>query len=253
MDEPKIKNPLIRRIHQVQAHVDGYRRNIRIFYFDVILSTIDCPECGGRLQMTGQSECTCSCGKILDPTIIFQKSICCDAKLVKKTFHYACARCHRSVPSRFIFNERVFDKEYFREMMRGARDRRKRKRKEIQRLLAESRSKTLVFMEEPALEKIPSLLYDLDEFIEGENLEFSVTIFENEDIFNIEKYWSHIQSMLGWEPIHFSEIPPIDDDYRRDRAYRFITLIYMQNDRKVDIEQEGNDLFVQRVHNEAHC
>ena len=59
--------------------------------------------------------------------------------------------------------------------------------------------------------------------------------------------------MLGWNPIHFSEIPPLDDDYRRDRAYRFITLIYMQNDRKVDIEQEGNDLFVQKVHHEAHC
>jgi len=138
-------------------------------------------------------------------------------------------------------------------MMRGARDRKKRKQEEIRRLLAESRSNTLVFVEEPELETIPGLIEDLDEFILGEKLEFPDTIFENGDIFNIEKYWSHIQQILGWDPIHFSEIPPLEDNHRRDRAYRFITMIYMQNDRKVDIEQEGNDLFVQRVYNEAHC
>ncbi len=108
-------------------------------------------------------------------------------------------------------------------------------------------------MEEPELDTIPGLVSDLNEFIQGENLEFSDTVFENEDIFNIEKYWSHIQSMLGWNPVHFSEIPPLEDNHRRDRAYRFITLIYMQNDREVNLEQEDNDLFVQKVHNEAHC
>ena len=138
-------------------------------------------------------------------------------------------------------------------MMRESRDRKKRKREEIRRLLAASRSETLVFMEEPALDTIPGLVSDLNEFIQGENLEFSDPIYENRDIFNIEKYWSHIQSVLGWDPVHFSEIPPLDDDYRKDRAYRFITLIYMQNDREIDIEQDGNDLFVQKVHNEAHC
>ena len=253
MDEPKSRNPLIRRIHQVQAHVDDYRRKARAFYFDVILSTVGCPECGGRLQMTGQSECTCSYGHVLDPTIEFQKTTCCGARLIRKTFHYVCVSCQQSVPSRFIFNERIFDKEYFREMMRGARDRRKRKREEIRRLLAESRSETLVFMEEPVLETIPGLLCDLDDFIQSDNPECLGIIFEKDNIFNIEKYWSHIQSMLGWDSIHFSKIPPLEDNHRRDRAYRFITLIYMQNDRKVDIEQEGEDLFVQKVHHEAHC
>ncbi|MEA3437080.1 MAG: hypothetical protein U9R43_11485 [Thermodesulfobacteriota bacterium] len=246
-------NPLVREIKVVLNQIEAFKEGAKSFYFKVVLSTVRCPSCGGRLQMTGQSECACSCGKVWDPTVEFQKSICCDAKLVKKTFHYACARCHRSAPSRFIFNERVFDKEYFREMMRKTRDRKKRKREEIRRLLAESRSETLVFMEEPELETIPGLLCDLDDFIQDGNSEFSDIIFKNENIFNIDQYWSHIQSLLGWNPIHFSEIPPLDDDYRRDRAYRFITLVYMQNDRKVDIEQEGNDLFVQRVHHEAHC
>jgi len=237
----------------VQAHVDAYRQKVLTFYFDVMLSGVKCPACGGRLEMTGQSECTCTCEKVWDPTVEFQKSSCCGAGLVRKTFHYSCSKCHAVVSSRFIFNERVFDKEYFREMMRESRNRKERKREEIRRLLAESRSKTLVFIEEPELDTIPGLVSDLNEFILGEDLELSDTFFENGDIFNIEKYWSHIQSRLGWDPVHFSEIPSLDNDGRKDRAYRFITLIYMQGDREVEIEQLENDLLIQRAYNEAHC
>ena len=36
--------------------------------------------------------------------------------------------------------------------------------------------------------------------------------------------------------------------------WRFITLIYMQNDREVEIDQLENDLRIQRLnYNEAHC
>jgi hypothetical protein len=50
--------------------------------------------------------------------------------------------------------------------MRKSRERKKRKREEIRKLLADSRSGTLPLMEEPDLESIPGLLEDLDEFIE---------------------------------------------------------------------------------------
>ena len=253
MDEILSKNKLVQQFQHVQIRVGDYKQKAKDFYFRVILSAVSCSECGGQLQMSGQSQCICSCGQTLDPTVEFQKSPCCGANLIKKTYHYACTKCHRSVPSRFIFDERVFDRAYFRELMRESRDRKKRKREEIRRLLAESRSKTLIFTEEPELNAIPGLVSDLVEFILGEKFEFYDTGVENGIIFNIEKYWTHIQSMLGWDPVLFSTIPPIDDNYRRDKAYRFITLIYMQNDREIDIEQEGNDLFVQKVHNEAHC
>ena len=251
MDEMLSKNELIQQFHHVQTRVGDYKHGAKDFYFKVILSTITCPECGGHLQMSGQSQCICSCGQTLDPTVEFQKSPCCGANLIKKTYHYACTKCHRSVPSRFIFDERVFDRAYFRELMRESRERKKRKREEIRQLLAGSRSGALQLLEEPELESIPGLLDDLDEFIETEAPAYYQP--DGGDIFNIEKYWTHIQSMLGWDPVLFSTIPPIDDNYRRDKAYRFITLIYMQNDREIDIEQEGNDLFVQKVHNEAHC
>ena len=104
--------------------------SIRLFYFEVVLSPYGCPLCDGRLKMTGQSQCSCTCGYTFDPTTVFQKSTCCQAKLIMKTFHYACSQCHKTAVSRFLFDEKVFDKKYFREMMEESRERKKKKREE---------------------------------------------------------------------------------------------------------------------------
>ena len=126
MDEILSNNKLVQQFQPVQVRVGDYKQRAKDFYFRVILSAVSCPECGGQLEMSGQSQCRCSCGRSLDPTVEFQKSQCCGAKLTLKTFHYACTKCHRSVPSRFIFDERVFDKAYFRKLMRESRERKKR-------------------------------------------------------------------------------------------------------------------------------
>lgn len=252
MDETFPNNKLVQQFQNVQVRVGDYKQMAKDFYFRVVLSNVSCPESGGQLQMTGQSQCRCSCGHTLDPTLEFQKSPCCGADLTLKTFHYACTKCHRSVSSRFIFDERVFDSEYFRQLMRESRERKKRKREEIRKLLAGSRSEILSLMEEPDLESIPGLLEDLDEFIETETPEE----FQPDDgiIFNIDNYRNHILSLLNWDPVCFRQIMPIDDDMRRDQVWRFITLIYMQNDREVEIDQLENDLQIQRLdYNEAHC
>jgi hypothetical protein len=251
VDEMLSKNELIQEFQHVQIRVGDYKQRAKDFYFKVILSTISCPECCGQLQMSGQSRCSCSCGRTFDPTIEFQKSSCCGTKLIRKTYHYACRKCHRSVPSRFIFDERVFDKPYFRQLMRESRERKKRKRDEIRKLLAGSRSGSLPLLEEPDLESIPGLLDDLDDFIGTEAADYYQLVEGN--IFDIEKYRGHILSLLGWDPVRFHTISPMDDDRRRDRVWRFITLIFMQNDREVEIEQLENDLLIQRAYNEAHC
>jgi hypothetical protein len=122
------RNPLIRKICGVMDRVMDFKELARQFFYEVILSSYPCPACGGRLHMTGTGECACSCGKILDPTLAFQKSSCCDAKLARKTFHYVCSRCHKTVPSRFLFDEKLFDREYFREMMRNTEKGQKRRK-----------------------------------------------------------------------------------------------------------------------------
>jgi hypothetical protein len=252
VQEKLAKNPLIRAIRKVLGQIESFRQQARSFYFEVILSAYQCPECGGRLQMTGQSQCACLCGNTFDPTISFQKSTCCGAKLVKKTFHYACSRCRESVPSRFLFDERVFDAAYFREMMRESREKAKRRKEEIRRFLAESRSSALPLMDYPLLESIPGLIQDLDDFVRGGALRVCYPQFDAQSEFSMDDYHNHIMSALGWDSILFSDIAPLIHDHRRDRVWRFVTLIFMQNDREVELTQDGTDISVQKVYNEAY-
>jgi rubredoxin len=98
--EPEGKrNPLLHAIAGVITRVEAFKARAKDFYFQVLLSQYRCPKCGSGLEMTGamESECRCSgCGHVFDPTIEFQQSSCCGARLVKRTFHYACARCRRT-------------------------------------------------------------------------------------------------------------------------------------------------------------
>ena len=203
--------------------------------------------------MTGTSQCSCSCGNVFDPTLAFQKSACCSAGLVRKTFHYACAKCHKSIPSRFIFDEKIFDKAYFREMMRESRERKKKKREEIRRLLAESRSESLVLTENPDLEAIPGLIEELNDFIQNVSGESDQYSFDMDEPFDIDKYREHILFTLSWDSMLFSDIDPIIADDRKDRTWRFITLIFMEHAHEIEIRQQGNDLSVQRLYNEAYA
>lgn len=248
-----MNNPVIKEIQEVFDMVSSFKKNARKYYFEVILSVFQCPACGGQLHMTGNSECSCSCGNVFDPTLAFQKSACCSTGLVRKTFHYACSQCHQSVPSRFIFDERVFDKAYFREMMRESRDRKKKKREEIRQLLAESRSDSLSLTEKPDLDSIPGLIEDLNEFIQNAADKSNQYSFKVDQPFDMDKYREHILSMLGWDSMLFSNIDPIVEDDRKDRAWRFITLIFMEHEHKVEIKQHGDDLSVQRLYYEAYA
>jgi hypothetical protein len=135
-------------------------------------------------------------------------------------------------------------------MMRDCRERKERKREEIRRLLAESRSGALPFLEEPDLDSIPGLMIDLDNFIQSEQVQRMY--MDTGNIFNMENYRAHILKRLGWSPIHFTEITPIEDDHRRDKAWRFITLVFMDNDREIEIQQIENDLLIQRVCNDVY-
>jgi hypothetical protein len=251
VQEKLASNPLIREIQGILKRVTNFREQARSFYFEVILSVYNCPKCSGRLRMLCQSQCACSCGNTFDPTLAFQKSICCSARLIRKTFHYACSQCQKTVPSRFLFDEKVFDKSYFREMMNKSRRKAKQKRDEIRRLLAESRSGVLPLIETPDLHSIPGLLHDLDNFIQqSKNIEQH--IFDIENNFNMDEYRNHVLAILTWNRILFSNIAPLAKDHRRDKVQRFITLIFMEHDREIELTQDQNDIWVQKVYNETY-
>ena len=248
---PQVQSPL-QAINDILQHVHDYRERVKAFYFEVMLSPYACPKCGGALRMTGQSECSCQCGTVIDPTLAFQMSPCCQARLRRNTCHYTCSHCHKIVPSRFLFDERLFDKEYFRALMQESRQRAAGKKEEIRRLLADSRSGALVLSEPPELESIPGLLQDLDDFIRSNSGLMDGVTFTLNSAFNMAAYRAHILSLLDYSTFRFSDISPLTGDYRRDRVRRFITLIFMDNEQEVEIQQYGDDLLIQRRNNEAY-
>jgi len=249
---PYSPNPLL-QINGILKYVQDYRTRVKAFYFDVLLSQYRCPKCGGSLHMADQSECSCVCGHRFDPTLAFQVSPCCMKTLTRKTFHYACSGCHKIVPSRFIFDERLFDAEYFREMMQDSRRRAMAKKEEVRKLLAESRSGVLTLKDDPDFDAIPELFKDLDLFIQNNAYQLSDGAFDLKSGFDMTRYRTQILSLLSQSPVCFSSISPIPGDNRLDKVRRFITLIFMDNDREVNIQQHGNDLLIWRRQNEAHA
>jgi len=195
--------------------------------------------------MIGQNQCGCSCGRIFDPTLAFQESFCCSARLVRKTFHYACSRCHQTVPSRFLFDERLFDREYFREMMREVRSRERKRKEELKVFLAGSRSDTLILLEEPCLDSIPGLTEALNGFV-GIGVSGFQDFLSRSD-FSLKDYRSHLLSVIGNGSMLFSDIAPLVEDWRKDKIWRFITLIFMRQDHEVSLTQYGPDILVARV------
>ncbi len=247
------KNPLVRRINGILQHIESYKERAKEFYFQVMLSNYACPTCGRGITMSGQSECTCQGGHVFDPTVAFQTSPCCQAPLVRKTFHYSCSTCHKTVPSRFIFDERLFDAEYFRQMMQESRNRSREKREAIRRLLAESRSGELVLMENPESDILSDFSKDLDAFILENPMAAYTDFFDLKSDFDLNAYRSHILAVLGHHTLLFSSISPLIEDCRCDRARRFTALIFMDNDREVVLQQSGDDLLIRRCNDEAYA
>ena len=244
--KPLFSNPLVKGISLVQDRIVLFKEKVKEFYFHILLSQYRCPKCTGELAMTGPSLCACGCGSSLDPTLAFQRSPCCDAKLVRKTSHYACSRCHQTVPSRFLFDERLFDRQYFREMMREARAREKRRQEELKVFLVASKSDTLLLLEEPNLDSVPGLTDALNQFI---GIQFDPCDYSSTSRFRMNDYRNHILSVLGIGARLFSDIPSLLEDRRTDRIWRFVTLIFMQQDGEVSLTQYGDDVWVE---NEAH-
>jgi hypothetical protein len=246
-----IYRSILAKIILVQNRVANFKARAKEYYFEVILSQYQCPECKGDLTMVDSFSCRCLNGHTLDPTTAFQVSDCCGAALIRKTFHYTCSRCSKIVTSRFLFDERIFDKDYFREMMQESRSRYRRRREELRRLLAQSRSDTLRFLEEPVLDTLPGLTDDLDAFI-GSRMA-SADVFSYKTAFSMAQYRGHILSVIGPGGRLFSSISPMSGDSRKDKAWRFITLLFMEQDREVTLTQYGQDLLVERFNHEAYA
>ena len=243
-----IQSPLLIDFSPVQIKICNLTKNTKDLYFEALFSIYKCPICSAKLKMIQHSQCSCNNGHIFDPTITFQKSNCCNARLTLKTYHYRCTSCKKIVPSRFLFGEQLYNRKYFAEMMQKARQRSRRKKEQLIRSLALSHSRDLDLLEEPCLDSISGLMDDLNNFVgEGSFNEENYRL-EHDKEFDFNKYRSHILDSLCYGSRLFSGIARLSSNERSDKIWRFITIIFMQHEREVEVSQCANDLVIERLY-----
>lgn len=143
----------------------------------------------------------------------------------------------------FLFDERIFDSAYFSEMMRQSRERKEKRLAEIKRLLMDGRSEPFTASSLPEPGDIPGLSEALDSL---SRMPISVQEFVAEDSFDMGAYRRCVLEYLDGAGVMFSTLPTIASNRRRDRARRFITLVFMEHEREVALTQYGNDILVEK-------
>mgnify|MGYP001377214090 CR=1 FL=1 len=142
--------------------------------------------------------------------------------------------------------EPAFDAQYFAQKMSEARERRKNERmRRIGELLAQ-RSGPVVFDEPIRLETVPGLTEALNSLV---NIPIPIEIihrFLGRDDFDLEGFQRHILTFLGDSVIAFDDLPPLLDQERKDRVFRFITLVFLAHTQKIFLWQEEERIWVRR-------
>ena len=245
-------NPVIRGAFAILQRVSLFRHRARDFYYQVMLFQRTCPACSSaRLHMTGDSSCVCrACGKQFDPTLAYGTCPDCDGLLAKRVFHYWCPTCRHTVRSSFCFDAKVFDKAYFREMMRESRQQKREKREAVRKMLRECRSPEYSPVTPMHLSSLPGLTEQLDVFVDAPLPRELMAKFIQRPEFDMPRYRQHILELVHGCTVHFEGVMPLISDHRLDRIFRFITLIFLQHEGLVVLTQTGGDIRIDE--NETH-
>jgi len=149
------------------------------------------------------------------------------------------------VPSKFLFDERLFDSAYFTERMRESRERKQARRQQVREVLYSSRSGALCITDTPEIESVSGLTTDLNLFI-GSMPKISLSAFQGRNTFRMADYR---QAILDDIPagclIRFNGMRALCNDLRLDRIRRFITLVFMEQAQEVELLQEDHDIMVE--------
>lgn len=214
----------------------------RQLYYAAMLLGCTCPRCGGRLRMVAEGKCRCtSCEHRLDPTVFFQRCSSCGGTPVLQVRRYRCSQCGRDICSRFLFDGLVFDAEYFRRKMAEHRERKKQHRQRVREMLAQCRSGRLDL---PAADL--SLSPGLVEALNGLTDLAEYGTWQPQTKFDLRRYQSHVQAHIGEFPMSLEEIPPLGEDARRDRIWRFVAIVFLAHIGAIRIWQEGPSVMVSK-------
>ena len=160
---------------------------------------------------------------------------------------YVCKDCDADVPPRYLFDGLVFDAEYFRRKMAEHRERNRERKERIKKMLMECRSPDLDVPEVIDLNGVAGLVDALD--LLGTSAE-SVIKVSMRDSFDMKRYQAYIEAHIREFPLALDELPSLAEDLRKDRIWRFVTVVFMAHAGLIDIWQDGPDVMV--VRHEAH-
>ena len=230
---------------QVLCRVSALRSKARRLFYAVMLFQRECVSCGAwSLDMVRDGWCRClTCGEEFDPTLRFQCCVECDTALVLKRRHYWCPECHQAAKSRFCFDEAVFDPDYFREMMRDSRERKRAEVERIREMLASCRSSTY-FPVEPPIPDDPDGMDAALSHVLGLAVEINETSVTNTPRFDLALYRDHIRGLVPGCVVDFDGVSQMITDARLDRIFRFIAAVFMDHAGELRIEQEPSGRIV---------
>lgn len=235
---------IILRAFALAQAVETFVGHAREFYYEVMLSNATCPRCEGDLRMLRESHCRCvSCGSTFDPTVAFQRCPDCDGRVRLRIFRYRCVHCGADVRSRFVFDARVYDAEYFRERMAQSRQRKLERCVQAREAFIDTRSAVIPPVS-AGLEDVPGLIEALNGLVTDPMLTALIPLAAKG--LDLKRYETHVQACLCGAETAFDDIPPLENNRRLDRIWRFITIIFMAHAGAVGLRQDGSDITVIR-------
>jgi len=232
---------IIEMAFRMSEQVQSFRERVRLYFYEVMLSGHACPSCAASLEMIGEGRARCMmCGTTLDPTLAFQRCSSCGGQPRLRVRRYVCCSCGGDVASRFLFDGLVFDAEYFRQKMAESRERKQELRERVREMLAGSRSNAIQ-LEALELEQAGDLFRAIDSL----TLEaFAASLPGSRSRFDLNRYQAHVQAHLRPIPVALEQIPPLSENARLDRVWRFIAIIFLAHAGIIDVWQQGDTILV---------
>jgi len=233
---------------RVAEVVARFVERARAFFYDAALCGRRCPRCGSSVAMTGEGKAKCTLrGHRLDPTVAFQPCPSCGGPAKLRVRRYQCQSCDEPITSRFLFDGLIFDAAYFRRKMAEHRQRDRERRERVRQVLAMSRSDP-VPAQAVDLTGIPGLIDALNSLSANAD---SWSTYESRTAFDLARYQSHIQAHIRAIAVNFDQIPPLSEDERLDRVWRFIALIFLAHAGLVRLEQDNGLITIHEAHPEG--
>jgi len=238
---------IIKLAFKLVSKVEKFKSRARQYYYLVMLFGYRCPKCNGSLAMIAESRCRCTnCHYEFDPTVAFERCSNCGSSAVLNIRRYSCKKCGGDINSRFLFDGIVFDSDYYRRKMIESRQRKKQLKKRVQKMLAECRSDAAL-LQAADLTEVPDLVEALNGLTCGIDTKL---LLQLKNQFDLGKYQQHIIKQLDEVPTDIRDIRELIKNRRRDLIYRFVAIIFLAHEGKVDIDQEDQKLWVKRHANQ---